>query len=406
MKLNALNIATLPPRKLPYADSLVSGLALYCGAKRRTWQVRFRGPNGKQKTEVLGYFIPNAPAGSDSIGLAAAREKAKARFLEVESGVPAVVAPPPVQHPKDKEVLTIGGMIDDYEKQRLANSEQKPGQMNKRMRGIKSLPKALKSVRSGLGDYIDLPAKEFTKFHMRAALAKIAGRGAKQMSDRFFSYANPIFEWAAKNDLVDHNPCAAVDKIGPGTTVRERVLSDDELRAIWAASFKMRTEGGRNYGKLIRFLMIVPLRLNEARLAVFGEFLGGRIRLKEERMKSAREFRLSLPDTALDILGQGTATERVFPKTQSLWRLKNELDGYCGVEHWRTHDLRRTVASRLQGLGVPLDIISAVLSHAAGKGADKHYFHGEAVEQKAAALELWAGTLSVILAQGNENKAK
>lgn len=394
MKLSAAAIGTLPPRKQPYRDHLVPGLAIDIGPRRRRWCLAYRDGQGKQKTETLGFFVSGA---ADSLGLADARQKARAVLQRIDAGLPVVVAQP-VQHPKDKEVVTIGDMIDKYETAKRTPTKLKAGQLNKKPRGLKSLHKTLVAVRSGLADYIDTPAKDFTKFDMRAAIAKIAGRGALQMSDRTLTYANAIFAWAAKNDIIDHNPCAAVDKVGPGTTIRERVLEDDELRAIWNATFKMTgSEGRRNYGALVRFLMIVPLRLNEARLAVYGEFLDGRIRLKEERNKGNREFRLSLPDMALDIVGNGTAMERVFPNTQSLWRLKNELDELCGVKHWRTHDLRRTISTRLQDMGEPPHLIGALLNHKTGDGATAHYLHGDGAKQKAEALKRWEGELRKVL---------
>ncbi|UFX00317.1 integrase family protein [Sinorhizobium medicae WSM1115] len=385
-KINAASLTTLPARKQPYRDEIVSGLCLQVGAQRRRWFYQYRQA-GKLRETTLG-FVP-------ALGLADARAEARAVKERIEIGAPVTV--PPAEHPKDKEIITVGGLIDLYEKARTAPAKQKKGQQNKKQRGLKSLPKSLKAVRSGLADYINVPAKDFTKYDMRAALAKIAGRGAYQMADRFYGYCNPVFDWAAKNDHIEHNPCAAVEKIGPGKMIRDRVLDDNELRAIWAASFKMRTEGGKNYGALVRFLMIVPLRLNEARLAVHGEFLGGRIRLHEDRNKAAREFRLSLPNMALDIIGQGTATDRVFPKTQSLWRLKNELDDLCGITGWRTHDLRRTIATRLQDMGTPPHVIGALLNHSAGTGAAGHYLHGEGATQKAEALALWAAELEKIL---------
>lgn len=385
--INAASLTTLEARKQPYRDQIVTGLCLQVGTQRRRWFYQYR-QGGKLKETTLGFV--------GTMGLAEARAEARAIKERVEVGAP--VTAPPVEHPKDEKTITIGDMIDEYEKAKLKAAEQKPGQKNKRPRGLKSLPKTLLAVRGGLADYKGVPAKQFTKFDMRTAIRKIADRGSLQMADRTLTYASTIFAWAATQDIVDHNPCLAVEKPGPGgDNVRDRVLEDHELRAIWEASFSMRTEGGKNYGALIRFLMIVPLRLNEARLAVYGELLDGRIRLKEDRNKGNREFRLSLPDIALNIIGNGTTSQRIFPKTQSLWRLKSELDDLCGVTGWRTHDLRRTIATRLQETGTPPHLIGALLNHKAGDGAMGHYLHGEGVAQKTEALNAWAVQLEKIL---------
>lgn len=88
----ALNNDSLPEGR--HQDHIVPGLLIIIGKKRRTWYVRYRGAGGKQKTDLLGYFVPNAPPKSDSLGLQEAREKARAVLERVEAGVPVLEAKP------------------------------------------------------------------------------------------------------------------------------------------------------------------------------------------------------------------------------------------------------------------------------------------------------------------------
>jgi integrase len=66
---------------------------------------------------------------------------------------------------------------------------------------------------------------------------------------------------------------------------------------------------------------------------------------------------------------------------------------------WRLHDLRRTVATGLQRLGVRLEAIEAVLGHVSGSRAgivgvyQRHRFEAEARE----ALALWGAHLQRLL---------
>ena len=64
------------------------------------------------------------------------------------------------------------------------------------------------------------------------------------------------------------------------------------------------------------------------------------------------------------------------------------------------HDLRRTVASGLEILGVPANVISTALNHISAKKASvtgRHYLHGDLTRSVQAALTEWQGTLEAIL---------
>jgi integrase len=67
--------------------------------------------------------------------------------------------------------------------------------------------------------------------------------------------------------------------------------------------------------------------------------------------------------------------------------------------HWVFHDLRRTVATNLQKLGVRLEVTEAVLGHTSGSRAgivgiyQRHKF----ADEKRAALETWARKLDAIV---------
>src|SRR5437868_1645396 len=110
MKLTATLLNSLPEGD--YTDAILPGLTFQVGARRRTWRLRWRA-GGKQHKQTLGHYVPNAPHGSESMGLAEAREKAREILSRVEAGVPVAEAPKAI-HPKDSR--TVADMIDAYEK--------------------------------------------------------------------------------------------------------------------------------------------------------------------------------------------------------------------------------------------------------------------------------------------------
>ena len=63
---------------------------------------------------------------------------------------------------------------------------------------------------------------------------------------------------------------------------------------------------------------------------------------------------------------------------------------------WVLHDLRRSAASRMQGLGIPNHIVQAVLNHALS-GVGGVYLQDELEQQKAEALATWAVALAKIV---------
>ena len=69
----------------------------------------------------------------------------------------------------------------------------------------------------------------------------------------------------------------------------------------------------------------------------------------------------------------GDEPELVFPGQRGPFngfsKAKAALDEASGVKDWRLHDLRRTMATGLQRLGVRLEVTEAVLNHVAGSRA-------------------------------------
>ncbi|MDX0438936.1 DUF4102 domain-containing protein [Sinorhizobium medicae] len=400
-KLTAASLDSLPEGT--HKDHIVPGLSFRVGKKRRTWVLRYLGQGGKQETDTLGHYVPRAPEGSLSMGLVTARDKARAVLDRVEAGVP--VAEEKVIHPKD--AMTLRTLIDEYEKMKRAKGGK----------GVKSLDEALRTVRRCCADYLDLPAHAFTKADLKKARDKAAqgvrkrkGKiGSPQMADRFMDYLSPILNWAAKEDHIEANLVAVTHKVGPGLVKRKRVLTDDEIRAIWTATFKMEGREALAYGRLCRFLLVSVQRKMEAALLKHGDIIDGRWKQGEEDNKSAREHMLRLPQLALDQLGEGRADELCFPgkirgkPLGGFAKFKTTLDDLSGVRDWVHHDLRRTATTSMQNMTdadeMPLisrDVISAIMNHAIG-GADAHYLHGTMNKAKSRALELWAKELERIL---------
>jgi integrase len=67
------------------------------------------------------------------------------------------------------------------------------------------------------------------------------------------------------------------------------------------------------------------------------------------------------------------------------------LDPAAGLtEHWQPHDLRRSVASGMQNLGIKPEVIDRCLGHSAvAKGVAAVYMRSQYLPERKAAMELW-----------------
>jgi integrase len=75
------------------------------------------------------------------------------------------------------------------------------------------------------------------------------------------------------------------------------------------------------------------------------------------------------------------------------------LDDVCGVTDWRIHDLRRTVATGMEKLGITLQVVEAILGHTSGSkgGIVGVYQRHNYADEKRAALEAWGAHVSSLV---------
>ena len=96
-------------------------------------------------------------------------------------------------------------------------------------------------------------------------------------------------------------------------------------------------------------------------------------------------------------------TDLVFPGKRGVFsgwsKSKHRLDDRTGVTCWTLHDLRRSVATGLQRLGVRLEVTEAVLNHIAGSraGIVGVYQRHTWADEKRAALTAWGAHVEAII---------
>jgi integrase len=251
------------------------------------------------------------------------------------------------------------------------------------------------------------------KPEIRDVLNAIADRGAPIAANRTLAVIKKLFRWALGQGYVDRDPCAGISKPG-GETKRARVLLDDELARVWGAADAM----SYPFGPAVRMLILTGARREEIGGMRWGEVdLGEKMwTLPAARAKNGVEHVIPLSDAAAAILENmpriGKRDGFVFTTTGktavSGWsRAKVNIDAAVDkvandakpLPHWTIHDLRRTVASGLAGLGVALPVVEKILNHVSGSfgGVAGVYQRHAFADEKRDALDKWAARVAVIV---------
>ena len=216
---------------------------------------------------------------------------------------------------------------------------------------------------------------------------------------RTFGVLRAFLGWAYRAHYIEHNPLARM-KAPPPSRSRERVLSDAEIKAIWNAL------DDAIYGRIVKLLLLTGQRRGEI-AALTGSMIGtDTITLPSENTKNGRLHVIPLGATAASVLGRQRLPKTLyFPARgkstpfNGYSKAKKDLDERCGVSDWTLHDLRRTFASGLASLGVPLHVIERLLNHVSGSfgGIVGVYQRYNFMPEMRSAIQLWETHIEALM---------
>ncbi|MFZ0601804.1 MAG: integrase arm-type DNA-binding domain-containing protein [Roseiarcus sp.] len=391
---------TTPTARREVPDGKITGLYLVLqpsGAK--SWALRYRAA-GKPAKLTLGPY----PA----LDLANARRRAQEALGEIASGKnPAAEkkaareAQKAANSTADRVETVAASFIEKYVKRNVSDSWAREAErlLTKEINpkfGFKRLSEVKKS------DIHDL-------------LDEIVDRGAPVVANRTLAVFRRLCNWAVERGVVDASPC---DKIkAPATEEsRDRILSDDEVRLAWGAFERV----GWPFGEIAQLLLLTGARRDEIASGRWSEIdLEAKTwTIAKERSKNGVAHEIPLSDAAIAAL---KALPRISDKKDALIfsttgrtavsgfsRAKDAIDKAMadarGAEietpdGWTFHDLRRTAASGMAGLGIAPHVVEAVLNHKSGtiKGVAAVYNRYSYATEKRAALDAWARRLDAIV---------
>jgi integrase len=229
-------------------------------------------------------------------------------------------------------------------------------------------------------------------------LDEIEDTNGPVMADRTLATIRKIMNWHASRSDEFRTPIVrGMARTKGRERARARILTDDELRAIWKAADT--TPGP--FGPFVQFLLLTAARRAEGAEVTRAEIEGLDWTLPEARNKVKVDLVRPLSPPAQGVLAKlpriGKAgyifTTDGRGGLGGFSKFKRKLDEAAGVRGWTLHDLRRTARSLMSRAGVPSDHAERCLGHVIGgvRGVyDRHEFHAEkkrAYEALAAQIE-------------------
>jgi integrase len=272
-----------------------------------------------------------------------------------------------------------------------------------------------------------------TRRDVRDVIERVFDRGAPVMANRTLEIVRKMFNWGIKNDYLEASPAALIDKPGVEQS-RDRVLTDDEIRQLWRCLSHFpetheKQAPGRKRAKSPKddpFCPLSPTLAVVQKLRLLTAQRGGEVvamrwadldldtgwwTISAEHSKNGEAHRVPLSTDALALIraqlpkdDHDEQPEHVFVGrgdalvSERLKKAGAALSRVLGFE-FRSHDLRRTAATRLAAAGIPREHISAVLNHVqGGPSATRIYDRYGRDQEKRIALDTWARVLAGILA--------
>jgi integrase len=334
-----------------------------------------RNPYGKQVWSHIG--------AADVLSIDEARDQAREVIKRIRAGLPAF-EPPPVRPD------TFKAVAENWLHRHVAGKQLRSGHEIKRVLTKYVYPQWQDR------DFISIRRSDIS-----ALLDHVEDNHGKRQADMVLAHARSIANWFASRDDSYVSPFVrGMRRHGNGA--RARILTDDELRAVWTQA-----EANGQFGAIIRLLLLTGQRREKVATMKWADIaLDGVWTISTAPREKGNAGSLQLPPQALSIIttqphmgdnpyvfaGRGLGCYDI---SQSKGRFDAKLPA---MPRWTLHDLRRTARSLLSRAGVRPDISERVLGHviAGVEGVyDRHGYDRE----KAAALARLATLIDTIVNQ-------
>lgn len=265
-------------------------------------------------------------------------------------------------------------------------------------------------LRRGLASIQTKAAQEVKRRELRDIFNAINDRGAPREAEKCRQSTGAMFAWAVGQDIVDTNPVDGLEGYGRGE-LRDHVLSPKEIQVLW--SYLETSDLAPDMSDCFRLQLCLGSRIGEIAGMCAEEIDAASWvwTLPAARSKNKKPRLTPLVGRARDIIGARLKFTRRGPlfvsergnalNSNNLAAALVDRRKNIQIEHFVSHDIRRTVATQLVELGISFDLVAAVLGHEVG-GANvrvlaRHYIRTDQVDRKRVALSAWDARLTDII---------
>ena len=219
-----------------------------------------------------------------------------------------------------------------------------------------------------------------------------------------FVVARAFLNWCVRRHYVAESPCARMT-LPAKPVVRDRVLNDAELCAVWKAAHGM-------FGSIVKLLILTGQRRHEIASLQWDWIEEGTISLPSSLTKNRRQHTFPYGDMSTKILDSlPRRNAYVFPASRDTARSKptttfngwskatDDLRKLSQTQDWTLHDLRRTFATNLAALGTPIHVTEKLLNHVSGtvSGVAAIYNRHAYMDEMREAINAWEARLAQLL---------
>lgn len=277
----------------------------------------------------------------------------------------------------------------------------------------------------------EVTAEDVRKTDLLAILDDCKAGGQRRTANVLLADLRQMFRFAAERDIVARNPLEGIKRatIGGKDVERERTLSDAELKALSAAAPGAKLTPRSSVA--IWLILSTACRVGEAmgarwehvdtvertwhlpdtknerphtiHLSDFSMRQIEALLALREQGKDGRPVPWMFPNAAADgpvcikSFGKQLADRQRPPEKKMRNRAKNTQALVLAGGKWTAHDLRRTAATLMAGLGVSTDVIDECLNHKLQSKVARVYIKDRRLTEQARAFDTLGGKLAALI---------
>lgn len=288
------------------------------------------------------------------------------------------------------DIHTFGELLDRFYEEQIERDYKRPRQI--RMYIDNRIPDAVKAI-----EICDLDTHDALRFRggIQSWLTRYAKSSGPSAANHLLAILKQATRYgvAAGKILIDPLEPLTKKQVGGREEPRKRVLTDDEIRSLWNTDSP--------HTPLLQFLLLSGQRIGEAQNALLTDISDNRWHIPAENSKNGKAHWVPVVPAMQAIIDtQSNDRTEIFATRSTTgtqgwlrrWLIKKEVD-----PRFTPHDLRRTMSTRMNSLGVEPYVVEKMLNHSMS-GVMAVYNHAEYEEQRIAAAKVWAEHVTEITA--------